>query len=1294
MDRLQVRQRVFVPLAAGLVVLTVSIVAGFYSYRAQHLEQTVTARLETVARALDAQLDDDSRALAGLIDLLQADRVLQDAFLARDRQRLLRVVQPTFAQLRTTCRVTHFYFHDPAGVCFLRVHEPQRYGDTIDRATLAAARAGKRAHGVELGPLGLFTLRVIHPWKVDGKLIGYLELGEEVDHFAPRLKATQNVELIFKIDKHFLHRPQWERGMQIMGRQADWGQLREWVVIDSTLRPIPNAMAALLEVPHTQHVGQVFQCTVDGRQYRGGWLPLIDASRRDVGDIVVLLDVSKDVRALHKTLLAVLGFTFLLLSALAGVFWIYLGRLQTSLAVAGRELRERQEAAERNAAQLRTLSLAVEQSPASVMITNLDGLVEYVNPGFVNTTGYSSEEALGHNPRLLRSGLHTPQFYQAMWATLLRGEVWRGELCNRKKNGELFWEDATLAPVLDGEGHTTHFVAVKMDITPRKQAEMELRATTAFQQALLNSAAHAIIATRCDGTITTFNAGAERMLGYRAEEVVGRVTPAQFHDAEEIRQQAQRLSAELNLWVAPGFETFVAKARLGLPCVQEWTYCRRDSSRLAVSLSVTAIRDCTGMIVGFMGIAQDITDRKQAEEALRASEQRYRLLAENMRDVVWTGELSMRLNYISPSITLLTGYTPEEWLGMELEQKFTPASAAYLTKHYFAILDEACRDPSTMARVQRMEAEYCRKDGSTVWAELNLSWIVGPDGKPAGFLGVSRDITARKQAEQEQQQYARQLEEANRELERASIVAHEASQAKSEFLANMSHELRTPLNGVIGMTELLRNTSLDEHQRQFVEACYASGRSLLGLINDILDFSKIEAGKLELEQHEFELAAVVRETLETMGYQAREKGLELVLQLDSQTPAHVVGDSTRIRQVLVNLIGNALKFTEQGSIMVRIAPAVLTPDRPAVRFEISDTGIGIPADRLGRLFQSFSQADSSTTRRFGGTGLGLAICKRLVELMEGRIGVESLAGQGSTFWFVIPLLPAPSPPGTVPGDSPSAATTQPSSAETLRGRRVLLAEDNRVNQMFVREVCREFGIDCHIAANGQEALEAVAAERFDLLLMDCQMPVMDGFEATRRIRELESNGTLAGHVPVIALTANAIRGDRERCLAAGMDSYLSKPFDPSQLLTAMGDVLTPQPAAAVPEANAPTPPPVDILPPLNVDALRTRCLGVLDIAESLLADFERGLLESVEQIAQHAAQGDAQATAETAHSLKGEAGTITAEPLRALAAEIEAAGKAGDLTPLATLVVRLREEAQRCLQFLPELRRRLATPDA
>jgi CheY-like chemotaxis protein len=352
---------------------------------------------------------------------------------------------------------------------------------------------------------------------------------------------------------------------------------------------------------------------------------------------------------------------------------------------------------------------------------------------------------------------------------------------------------------------------------------------------------------------------------------------------------------------------------------------------------------------------------------------------------------------------------------------------------------------------------------------------------------------------------------------------------------------------------------------------------------------------------------------------------------------------------------------------------------------------------LDRLFQSFSQADSSTTRRYGGTGLGLAICRRLVDLMGGQIGVESQLGQGSTFWFVLPFGVAPLPMAPAGCNTEPAASEEQRGYEPLRGRRVLLAEDNRVNQMFVREVCREFDIECRIAANGQEAVQAVGAERFDLVLMDCQMPTMDGFEATRCIRQLEREGRLTGHRPIVALTANAIRGDRERCLAAGMDGYLSKPFDPDQLLTVMAELLAPQAgrgkATPVETPAAPLAAAAET-PPLNVETLRTRCMGMLEIAETLLGDFEQGVLESVEQIARCAAQGDARATAETAHSLKGEAGTMAAEPLRALAAEIEAAGKAGDLTPVATLVVRLRAEAQRCLEFLPTLRRQLTRADA
>jgi CheY-like chemotaxis protein/HPt (histidine-containing phosphotransfer) domain-containing protein len=546
-------------------------------------------------------------------------------------------------------------------------------------------------------------------------------------------------------------------------------------------------------------------------------------------------------------------------------------------------------------------------------------------------------------------------------------------------------------------------------------------------------------------------------------------------------------------------------------------------------------------------------------------------------------------------------------------------------------------------------------------------------------------------------EYARKLEDANGELAEANLAAQVANKAKDQFLATMSHELRTPLNGVIGMTELLSETPLDERQRGFVEACHASGQTLLAVIDDILDFSKIEAGKLELDERAFHLGRLSRETTATMSFQARQKGLRLVTRLAPEASRGMLGDDVRLRQVLVNLIGNAVKFTDAGEIAVTIEIIDRRDDRCTVRFEVSDSGAGIAADRIDRLFHSFSQADSSTTRRHGGSGLGLAISKRLVELMGGQIGVTSQLGHGSRFWFDVPLRYAPGKAVLESNATEASCSAAATRKVVLAGFRILLAEDNRVNRMLASEILQQDGAECRAVANGTEAVQAVRDEQFHLALMDCQMPHLDGFQAARQIRDLEAGGHLDGHLPIIALTANAIKGDREQCLQAGMDEYISKPFASEALLAMIGRLLgvKEEPAADEPPADAPpaeptltTAQPAATTPDAPIDhrGLMARCLGNLEFAQSLLSVFAEDLPERMELIARQLREKDVAAVVESAHTLKGSAGMMSAESLRAVAAQIEALGKAGDLAEAVSLAERLGQEANRCLRFVPEIR--------
>jgi PAS domain S-box-containing protein len=671
-------------------------------------------------------------------------------------------------------------------------------------------------------------------------------------------------------------------------------------------------------------------------------------------------------------------------------------------------------------------------------------------------------------------------------------------------------------------------------------------------------------------------------------------------------------------------------------------------------------------------LRDQITERKQAEAALRESELRFRQLAENSSEVFWvaspTGE---ELFYIGPAYEQICGRScqsiyqdPKQWFKNILEED-RPRVAKALAE---------------LSQGTNCDLEYriWHFNGSIRWVRDRRFAIRGDDRKVVRTCGVAEDVTERKNLEVE--------------MAKARDGALAAARMKSEFLANMSHEIRTPMNGVIGMTGLLLDTELDQRQRDYAETIRSSAESLLSILNDILDFSKIEAGKLEFEHLEFDLDEVVDGALSVLVAEAQAKGLELRSEIDPEVHTTLCGDPGRLRQVLTNLLNNAVKFTERGEVVLRVLPQKeasgvshsIADSKMVLRFEIKDTGIGLSEDARGRIFEAFSQADQSTTRRYGGTGLGLTISRQLVKMMEGEIGVESEPGKGSTFWFTAWFAKngagkaSPAKQKSLPAKHVLLAGNRATDRQKeqappqryphpIHDTRILVAEDNEVNRHVTLLLLENLGYTADTVVNGKEALAALRRQSYEIVLMDCQMPDMDGYEASRTIRREFDKPPR-----IIAMTAHALRGDREKCLAAGMDDYLSKPITEKELETAL------KKWAPVRNPEA----------PVDLQRLRDIC-GDAPEAMRTVADLylEQGaeLLPAMEMAIRN---NDAKHVCSIAHRLRGASLSCGTNSIVPFLSELEELGNSGNLTAASVVYKKASSQFAEIRSFLEGYLRR------
>jgi len=759
-----------------------------------------------------------------------------------------------------------------------------------------------------------------------------------------------------------------------------------------------------------------------------------------------------------------------------------------------RELSNDISANKRIAEQLRKLSLAVQQNPVSIIITDSDGTIEYVNPKFSQLTGYEPDEVIGKNPRILKSGNTSEEEYKLLWNTIKSGKDWHGEFQNRKKNGDSYTESASISPIADENGIITHFVATKEDITEKKQAEKLIKT---LSRAIEQSPA-SIIITNYQGKIDFVNTQFTSFMQYTEQEVVGR-NPRIFNPQHLPQEEYDKMWETLHsgrLWQGENQNR------------------KKDGTLFWENVSISPLMDEHGNISNYILIMEDISEKKKmlddlilAKEKAEESEEIFDQFMKHSPIYVFFKDDKIRTVRLSHNYESMLGLPMNQLIGKTMNELFPGELAKSMEEDDLRILSEN--------QVFEVEEELNGRYFTTIKFPIYMK------GKPRFLAGFTLDISERKQSEFI-------LKEKNEQLIKAIEKAKESDRLKTAFLANMSHEIRTPMNGILGFTELLKTPDLSGiKQQEFIYLIRKSGERMLNIINNIIDISKIESGQMEVSLSTTDINGQIEYLHSFFKTETDQKGLKIHTSLSLPPElAKIKTDTEKVYAILTNLVKNAIKFTPSGTITFGYELK-----NQNLEFFVKDTGVGISEQQQEFIFERFRQGNESLARKHEGAGLGLSITKAYVEMLGGKIWVESESGKGSSFYFTLPYLPQ------------KDAITSPSTAQVLTDKenfhklRILIAEDDEFSAMLITKAIQPFCKELFVAGNGAEAIEELRKyPEIDLVLMDISMPVMDGYEATKEIRSFNKD------VVIIAQTAYGLSGDKEKALKAGCNDHISKPI--------------------------------------------------------------------------------------------------------------------------------------------------------